>query len=432
MKIALLNHGCAKNLVDAELMLGFLADKGYEITLDENDAQIVIVNTCSFIHDAEKESVQAILKMIEAGKKVFVTGCLPQKHKNDLKEAIPEIAGMLGPSEIDKIVEIIEEQKYSERISDAPKYNYPETVERRQITMGASSYLKIADGCNYSCGFCIIPQLRGKYSSRPIEKIVDEAKALAKKGVTEIVLVAQDTTGYGQDLYGELALPRLLRELNKIEDLAWIRIMYAYPTTMNDELLEAIASLDKVVKYVDIPLQHCNTEVLKSMLRPAGDYDKLVKNVRDKIPGVAIRTAFIVGYPGETEEQFEELYEFVKRSKFEKMGVFEYSREKNTPSYGLKPLVSAKTMKERREKLMALQQEISRGVNENYIGKTLPCIVEGFTDDGVILLRSQYDAPEIDGMVYAKSKSDFMPVPGDIEDVLITGANDYDLFGEIK
>jgi ribosomal protein S12 methylthiotransferase len=430
MKIALLNHGCAKNLVDSELMLGLLAQRGHEITLDEREAQVVVVNTCSFIYDAEKESVQAILRMVESGKKVIVTGCLPQKHKDDLKTAIPEIAGMLGPSEINKIVDMVEETGYSAQISETPDYIYPEAVERQQITVGASSYIKIADGCNYQCGYCIIPQLRGKYRSRPIENITAEAQALVKKGVTEIVLIAQDTTSYGKDIYGEFSLPKLLTELNKIEDLAWIRVMYAYPSNLTDELLETIARLKKVVKYIDLPLQHSNAEVLKSMLRPAFDYDELIAKIRAKIPDAAIRTAFIVGYPGETEEQFNDLYEFVKRTKFEKMGVFEYSREKNTPSYALKGQIPAKIKRQRREKLMELQQRISHEINETYIGKTLPCIVEGFTDEGAVILRSEHDAPEIDGLVYAKTQT---PVtPGDIENVLITSTDNYDMYGEIK
>ena len=434
MKIALLNHGCAKNLVDSELMLGLLAQKGHKVTLDEDDADIVVVNTCSFIHDAEKESVQSILQMIENGKKVIVTGCLPQKHKEDLKKAIPEIAGMVGTSDINEIVNVVEQvannKNYVSKVSEKPEYIYPENVERQQITVGASSYIKIADGCNYHCGYCIIPQLRGEYHSRTIENIVEEAKDLVKKGVTEIVLIAQDTTSYGLDLYKKKALPDLLEELNKIEGLGWIRIMYAYPTQVSDELLDAMARLDKVVKYIDLPLQHYNKEILEAMRRPVMDYKELIAKIRAKVPDIAIRTAFIVGYPGETEEQFNELYEFVKDVKFEKMGVFEYSREKNTVSYSMDYQVPAKVKKQRRNKLMKLQQKISREINKNYIGKTIPCIVEGYTDDGVVLLRSQHDAPEIDGMVYASSKTPV--VPGDIENVLIERSDEYDLYGQIK
>jgi len=433
MKISLINHGCAKNLVDAELLLGILSDNGYQITLDENEAEVVIVNTCSFIHDAEKESVQSILQMIDEGKKVIVTGCLSQKHDKDLKEAIPEIAGMIGTSNLKDIVKIIKDIEndgnYQSIIDKKPEYHYPEETTRQQITMGASSYLKIGEGCSYQCGYCIIPQLRGKYVSRPIENIVKEANELVNKGVTEIILIAQDTTSYGIDLYGKQALPKLLEELNKIENLAWIRIMYAYPTQMTDELLETIAKLDKVVKYVDIPLQHSHPRVLESMRRPVMDYGKLVEHIRNKVPGVSVRTSLIVGYPGETDEEFEHLYSFVKDVKFDRMGVFEYSREKNTYSYALKPQISSKIKKQRRDKLMRLQQKISLENNEKYINSSLKCIVEGYTDDGVIILRSEHDAPEIDGVVYATSQNPV--VPGDIETVRITRADEYDLFGEI-
>lgn len=434
-KVALINHGCAKNLVDSELMLGLLAEKGYEITLNDKDADVVIVNTCSFIHDAEKESVQSILQIVNEGKKVIVTGCLPQKHKEDLKKAIPEVCAMVGTTDFKDIVAVVEQvlneqnDKYISKISEKPEYIYPETITRQQITMGASSYIKIADGCNYHCGYCIIPQLRGAYHSRTIENIIQEAKELVSKGVTEIDLIAQDTTGYGVDLYGKPTLPKLLKELNKIEGLAWIRIMYAYPTQVNEELLDAIANLDKVVKYVDIPLQHYSKKILEAMRRPISDYDALIQKIREKIPNVSIRTAFIVGYPGETEEDFYELYEFVKRSRFDKMGVFEYSREKNTASYSMENQVSAKTSHKRFKQLMELQQQISYEINQSYIGKTIPCIVESYTDDGVIIMRSEHDAPEIDGLVYATSDKPI--VPGDIEQVLINKADEYDLFGTV-
>lgn len=436
MKVALLNHGCAKNLVDSELMLGLLTEKGHEITLDEKEAQVVIVNTCSFIHDAEKESVQSILEMVNEGKKVIVTGCLPQKHKNELKKAIPEISAMLGTSDFSEIVETVEKiankktNEYIEKVSEKPEYIYPEDIERQQITMGASTYIKIADGCNYHCGYCIIPQLRGAYHSRTIENIVDEAKSLVEKGVTEIVLIAQDTTSYGIDIYGRTSLAKLLEELNKIEGLSWIRIMYAYPSQLNDELISAIARLDKVVKYIDLPLQHSDPQILEAMRRPVFDYEVLINKLRDKIPDVAIRTAFIVGYPGETDEQFDHLYNFVEKMRFDKMGVFEYSREKNTASYSMLEQVPKKIKKERYKKLMALQQKISLDVNNSKIGKTLPCIVEGYTDDGVVIMRSYADAPEIDGLVYATT--DRNVVPGDVEQVLIERADEYDLFGKIQ
>src|SRR5574344_177453 len=433
-KIALISHGCAKNLVDSELILGLLSKNGYEVTLDENESDIVIVNTCAFINDADEESVHSILEMINNCKKVIVAGCLAQKHKEELKEAIPEISAMIGPSDINKIVEIINDitgktDKYIDDVSEKPQYIYPENVERQQITVGASSYIKIADGCNYRCAYCVIPYLRGDYKSRPIEKIVEEAKKLVKKGVTEIVLIAQDTTYYGVDLYGSQKLPELLEELNKIEELGWIRIMNAYPTQMTDRLLDTIAKLDKVVKYVDIPLQHSDIKMLELMNRPAFDYRKLVDNIRKHVPDIAIRTAFIVGFPTETDEQFEHLYDFVKEMKFNKMGVFQYSREKGTPSYKLKPLVKKSVMKERYDKLMELQQGISLEVNKSLVGKTLDCIIESFTDNGMVIARSQYDAPEVDGVVYIKT--DKPVVPGDIEKVKITDCYEYDLIGEI-
>lgn len=432
MKIALINHGCAKNLVDSELMLGALDKYGYEITLDENEADIVIINTCSFIHDAEKESVRSILEMTESGKKVIVTGCLPQKYKSDLKDAIPEIKGMLGatnPAEIVEILKDLQKGKSKDIISQIPEYVYPEDVERQQITVGASSYIKIGDGCNYECGYCIIPKLRGKYVSRPIENIVNEAKKLVQKGVSEIVLIAQDTSSYGIDLYGKPVLSELLKQLNDIPELNWIRIMYAYPTMMTDELVDAIANLDKVVKYIDIPLQHSHPRVLKSMKRPVMDYEKLVAKFRKKIPNVTVRTSLIVGYPGETEEEFEHLYNFVKNVKFDRMGAFEYSAEKGTYSYGLKPKVPVKIKHQRYKKLMELQKEISAQNNKKYIDTDLKCIVEGFSDDGTVILRSEHDAPEVDGLVYAVTNRPV--VPGDIETVHVSDADDYDLYGNI-
>lgn len=432
-KIALVSHGCAKNLVDSELMLGLLSENGYGITLDEKDADIVIINTCSFIHDAEKESVDSILEMINDGKKVIIAGCLAQKHGEELKKAIPEISALVGTTDFTKIIDVIKAiedgKEYIEEVSNQPEYIYPENIKRQQITVGSSSYIKIADGCNYRCGYCIIPYLRGDYHSRKMEDIIAEANELVKKGVTEIILIAQDTTGYGVDLYKKPMLSELLRALNKIENLGWIRIMYAYPTQMTDELLDAIAECDKVVKYVDIPLQHSHPDMLKRMNRPSFDYVPMIENIRKRVPNVAIRTAFIVGYPGETEEEFEHLYNFIKEMKFNKMGVFEYSREKGTPSYSMKPQISKKIMKERYNKLMELQQGISKEINEGFIGKTIPCIIESFTDDGYVIARSQNDAPEVDGLVYIKT--DEQLVPGDIEDVKIIDCDEYDLIGTL-
>lgn len=428
-QIALINHGCAKNLVDSELMLGKLIQNGYKITLDETKADIVIINTCSFINDAEKESVKSIFDMINAGKKIVITGCLPQKHKKELQELIPEALAFLGTSDIDKIVDVIKkitkDKKTRYEVNENPEYNYPEDVKRQQITMGASSYIKIAEGCNFNCGYCIIPQLRGPYKSRKIENIVKEAKELAQKGVNEIVLIAQDTTSYGKDIYGKPSLKELLIELNKIEELSWIRIMYTYPSFITDELLETINKLDKVVKYIDIPLQHVSKNMLEAMNRPVIDNKKLIKKIRKLIPSVAIRTTFIVGYPGETEEDFQELYNFIKEMKIEKLGIFEFSREKNTKAYKLKPQIPSKIKKQRKKQLMELQQQVSKGINNKLIGKKIDCIIEAINSDGMVVGRTYKDAPEVDGLVFINTKT---PVtPGDIITVKITGAVEYDL-----
>ena len=428
-QIALINHGCAKNLVDSELMLGKLIQNGYKITLDETKADIVIINTCSFINDAEKESVKSIFDMINAGKKIVITGCLPQKHKKELQELIPEALAFLGTSDLDKIVDVIKkitkDKKTRYEVNENPEYNYPEDVKRQQITMGASSYIKIAEGCNFNCGYCIIPQLRGPYKSRKIENIVKEAKELAQKGVNEIVLIAQDTTSYGKDIYGKPSLKELLIELNKIEELSWIRIMYTYPSFITDELLETINKLDKVVKYIDIPLQHISKNMLEAMNRPVIDNKKLIKKIRKLIPSVAIRTTFIVGYPGETEEDFQELYNFIKEMKIDKLGIFEFSREKNTKAYKLKPQIPSKIKKQRKKQLMELQQKISKEINNKLIGKKIDCIIEAINSDGLVVGRTYKDAPEVDGLVFIDTKT---PVtPGDIITVKITGAVEYDL-----
>ena len=433
-KVALINHGCSKNLVDSELMLGMLAEEGIEITLDETQADIVIINTCSFIHDAEKESVQSILQMVNAGKKVIITGCLPQKHKEELKEAIPEAIAMLGTTDIKKIVEVVKkidnkENDFIYEIAEKPQYIYPENVERQQITIGSSSYIKIADGCNYRCGYCIIPQLRGEYNSRDIEHIVQEAKHLGEKGVSEIVLIAQDTTSYGIDIYGKPSLARLLRELNKVEEIDWIRVMYTYPSMIDDDLIDAFAQCNKVVKYIDMPLQHSHPEILRAMRRPVMDYESLISKIRAKIPDVALRTTFIVGYPGETDECFEDLYKFVEKMRFDRMGVFEFSKERNTVAYSLPHQVYAKVKKQRKNKLMQLQQRISKEINETFIGKELPCLIEAVTQEQTVIARSYRDAPEIDGLVYIESDREL--IPGDIENIKITCADEYDLYGTV-
>lgn len=428
--IGLEQFGCAKNLIDSELMLGILTKNGYNFTLDcdSDDVKTVIINTCSFIFDAEKESISAIIDMINKGKRVILTGCLVQKYKEELKKLLPEVKNFIGVSSYDKILDAVQNDEYY-NVSEVVDYNYCEDVQREQITVGSSSYIKISEGCFYNCGYCVIPSLRGKYKSRKMENIINEAKALAKKGVSEIILIAQDTTSYGIDLYKKPMLAQLLKELNKIDELNWIRIMYAYPTNFTDELIDAINSLDKVVKYIDIPLQHSNLEVLKRMKRPAFDYEKLINKIRNKIKNVSIRTTFIVGYPGETDEEFEDLCNFVKKMKFDKVGVFTYSREKNTYAYSLKPQIKQSVKNKRKKILMEIQKEISLNVNKCYIGKIIPCIIEQIYPNGKILARSYKDAPEIDGVVYINSKDYFSP--GEIVQVKIKDVTNYDMYGII-
>lgn len=436
MKIALINHGCAKNLIDTELMAGMITSMGHKITLDENQAEIVLINTCSFIHDAEQESVSSIIRMINAGKKVIVAGCLPQKHKEELQKALPEVKAFIGTADMDKIAEIIKnisDDKQEYAVTEHPNYLYPENIQRQQITIGASSYLKIAEGCDCECGYCVIPKLRGKYNSRPMEKIVEEAKSLVKKGVAEIILIAQDTTAYGKDIYGKPSLDKLLSELIKIENLGRLRIMYTYPSGITDSLLDVIKNSDKIFNYIDIPLQHSSSSVLKAMKRPAFDYTELIEKIRKKIPDIAIRTTFIVGYPGETEEDFEHLKDFIEKTKFDRLGVFEYSREKGTYSYDLPNQVPAKIKHKRRNQLMKIQKAISKKINAELVGKKIECIVEYVTDEGIITARTYKDAPEVDGLIYLKTKNEEDTViPGDIVCAKVTKADDYDLFGIIE
>lgn len=431
MKIALINHGCAKNLVDSELMLGILAEKGYNITLDDKEADILIINTCSFIHDAEKESVQSIMNAIQENKKIIVTGCLPQKYKKELQELLPEIKAFLGTTQYHKIADVIEniEKETFYEVEENPTYKYDENIERQQITVGSSSYIKIADGCNFKCGYCIIPQLRGSIQSRKIEDIVKEANYLADKGVSEIVLIAQDTTSYGVDLYKKPMLAKLLQELNKIKKINWIRIMYTYPSMITDELIDVIAKSEKVVKYIDIPLQHSHPEILKLMNRPVFDYEELINKLRTKIPDIAIRTTFITGYPQENEKHFEHLKKFIQKMKFDKVGIFTYSKEKNTYAYNLKPQIKASIKKQRKNELMKIQQKISLEINKKLIGKQIDCIIEAILQDGKVIARSYKDAPEVDGLVYIDTKE--LLTPGDIEKVTIVDCNEYDLFGVI-
>lgn len=430
-KVAVVHHGCAKNLIDTELISGKLAECGYEVTLDayDTDCDYIIVNTCSFIFDAEEESVKSIFDLIDTGKKVIIAGCLVQKYKKRLKKLIPEAYGFIGTSDIDKIVDLLNTDKEFYFVSDNPFCKYPETVQRAQITAGAGSYLKIAEGCNYQCGYCIIPKLRGKYTSRPVELIVKEAKMLADKGVNEIILIAQDTSAYGIDIYNKPSLDKLLYELDKIKNIGWIRVLYTYPANFTKNLIKAFKEIDRVVKYVDVPLQHSDPEILKAMRRPVIDGLKFTGKLRDEIDNVAIRTTLITGYPTEEERHFQNLYKFVEDAKFDRLGVFEFSKEKGTYAYNLKPQVPKRIKQKRKDEILKLQKEISNELNSKMIGKKISSIVETIQSDGLAIARTYKDAPDVDGLIFIKSNSPL--VPGDIYDVEVTSFSDYDLYGKI-
>ncbi len=431
MKIAIIHHGCAKNLIDTELMAGKLIERGHEVTLDAyaTDADYIIVNTCSFIFDAEEESISSIFDMIDTGKRVIITGCLPQKHQKHLKKLISEAWGFIGTADIDKIADLIEADKEFYYVSEKPLCKYPENIKRAQITVGSSSYIKIAEGCNYSCGYCVIPKLRGKYISRPIENIVYEAKELANKGVNEIILIAQDTSCYGMDLYKKPSLDKLLYELDKIKNIGWIRVLYTYPTNFTNGLIKAYKKIDRVVKYIDIPLQHSHPDILKAMRRPVVNGLEFINKLRDEINNLAIRTTLITGYPTEEEKHFEHLYNFVKEAEFDRLGVFEFSKEKGTYAYNLKPQVPKKIKAKRKDLILKLQKEISNKLNEKMIGKKIPSIIETIQSDGLAIARTYKDAPDVDGLIFINT--DKVLIPGDIYDVEVTSYSDYDLYGKI-
>ncbi len=435
----MLSLGCPKNLVDGEVMLGRLRGAGYELVADTRQADVVVVNTCAFIDRAKQESVDAILEMArekESGraKRLVVTGCLSQRYDEELRREIPEIDASLGTGQVEEIVRAVSGDATS--LADAgpglPTWVYDHTTPRVLSTPPWLAYVKISEGCDYTCSFCIIPTLRGKHRSRNVEDVVSEVRALAARGVREIVLVAQDSTRYGLDHGIRDGLAYLLRRLGRVEGIRWIRIMYAYPATLSDPILEAIASEEKVVKYVDIPLQHASESVLKRMKRPTGKGNLLgmVERIRQRVPGVAIRTTFIVGFPGETEADFEELLAFVESGQFESVGVFTYSDEEGTGSFELPDRVPAKVKERRRQRLMSLQKRISTRRNRTRVGERLEVLVEGTHDDTDLLLRGRAatQAPEIDGQVLI---NDGTAAPGSFVTCEVTDAHPYDLVARI-
>jgi ribosomal protein S12 methylthiotransferase len=425
-KVGFIHLGCPKNLVDTETMLGILDKDQHEIVGNEEDADIVLVNTCAFIESAQRESVRALATLAEQGKELLITGCLAQKFQGELLDLFPEAKAVVGINNVGEIGDVMKRVEKGERVlamQQDPTYILEEDTVRRHITVGSYTYLKIAEGCDYKCSFCIIPSMRGTFRSRPVDNLVENARELAKRGVTEMILVGQDTTSYGKDIGS--SLPELLRKLNEIPEITWIRFMYAYPNLVSDELLETINDCDKVVKYLDCPLQHSHPEILKRMRRPQTDVVEFAERARRKIKSVKLRTSFIVGFPGETEEHFEHLRDTIQQVQWDRLGVFEYSDVDTAHSQTLDGKVKKSVIKQRRGELMAIQQQIAFAQNQAMIGQTVDVLVDMINEYGTMMGRTQWDAPEIDNTVQVKGRA----VPGEIVPVQITHVTPYDLKG---
>ena len=428
--------GCSKNDVDTASMRTILENKNYNTVFNPEAADVIVVNTCGFIEDAKKESIEEIFNMAEytkgENKKLVVSGCLAQRYADELMEEIPDIDCILGTGQIAHIDSYIENLNSNVRQKSIDDINseYVEGLYKTNVT--PVEYVKISEGCNNFCSYCIIPALRGKNRSRSIENILDEVKYLVAQGTKEIVLIAQNTTDYGIDLYGEYSLPKLLKELEMIENLKWVRLLYLYPDNFTDELIEVFKNSKKILKYADIPLQHVNDGVLKGMNRRTSKADivHLISKLRKEIPEMIIRTTFIVGFPGEADSDFEQLCTFVKDMKLDKVGVFEFSREENTKAYSMENQVDAKTKSVRKRRLMEIQEEVSARKISEKIKKNFECIIEEINEE-TIVARSYMDAPEIDGVVYVNG--DYLDVykVGDFIDVLITDTMEYDMIGEL-
>ena len=439
MKAGFVSLGCSKNLVDTEVMLGLIREKNIELVHDPADADILIVNTCAFIQSAKEESINTILDMAEYKKAekghckvLIIAGCLGQRYGQELLEELPEADGIIGTEAWDRIGEVIEETLRGNRVvvkGDKPIL-YDASVPRIPTTPQYTAYVKIAEGCNNRCAFCAIPLIRGKYRSRSLEDVVQEVTALAGRGVREIVLIAQDTTQYGRDLYGEPKLAELLKKLCKVQGIKWIRTLYSYPRFFSDELIEVIANEEKLVKYVDIPLQHANDQVLKSMRRPdtKAQIVQLLQKIRQRIPGVVIRSTFIVGFPGETQEQYEELKDFIVEQRFDHVGIFTYSQEEDTPAADMVGQIDEAVMQDRYHELKAIQSRISQEINESIEGQVLEVIVEGHTDEGMSFGRCYRQADDVDDLVYIENDS--VSRIGDIVRVRIMQGFTEDLVGE--
>lgn len=439
MKILFISLGCDKNLVDTEVMLGMLTQKGYSITDDEQEADAVVVNTCCFINDAKEESINTILEMAELRKTgqikaLVVAGCLAQRYKEEIQKEIPEVDAIIGTTAIDAVVEALEDvlkgssQNFVEDINRKPVYG-----KKRIVTTGGHyAYLKIAEGCDKHCSYCIIPKVRGNYRSIPLESLIAEAKELVEFGAKELILVAQETTLYGKDLYGEKALPKLLHELCKIDGLYWIRILYCYPEEITDELIETIRTEKKICHYLDIPIQHGSDRILKRMGRRTNQQElkDMVHKLRTAIPDICLRTTLITGFPGETQEDHEELMAFVDEMEFDRLGVFTYSPEEDTPAATFPDQIAEEVKQDRQAEIMELQQEIAFAHAEDMIGKSVLAMIEGkVPDEHAYVARTYMDAPNVDGFLFIQTSEELMT--GDFVRAKITGSYEYDLIGEI-
>ena len=435
MKVLLISLGCDKNLVDSEVMLGLLNKAGHQITNDETEADVVVVNTCAFIKDAKEESINTIIEMGELKKtgklkKLIVAGCLSQRYKDEIMAELPEIDVIIGATNFDKIVEAIGTDEKA--IVDDIDYTPVHVRERIVTTTASMAYLKIAEGCNKMCTYCIIPHIRGRYRSVPMDSLLDSARRLADDGIKELVLVAQETTLYGIDLYGEKRLPELLTKLSDIDGIEWIRLLYCYPEEITDDLIETMAANPKICHYIDIPIQHSENAILKRMGRRTSREDivELVGRLRSAMPDIAIRTTLISGFPGETQEQHNGLVDFVDQCEFDRLGVFTYSPEEGTPAASYPDQVDEAVAEKWRDEIMELQQEISYEKNQEFVGTVMKVLIEGYlSDDDVYVGRTYRDAPGVDGIVFVSAPYELMS--GTYVDVKITEGNEYDLTGVI-
>lgn len=446
-KVGFVSLGCPKNLVDSEVMMGTLKEAGYEITNSADDADTVVVNTCGFIESAKQESIEAILEATRLktegnASRVIVAGCLVERYRDELVKELGEVDAFIGTSQVGDILKAADDKFDQKELTITPignksaTYLYDEYTPRMRATESHTAFIKIAEGCDRPCAFCSIPSMRGSFRSRRFGSIVEEARMLAKQGVKEVVLIAQDSSRYGEDLGEVDALAALIRALGEIDELEWVRVMYAYPTHISDAFLAAIAETPKAVKYLDMPLQHASRNVLKLMKRGGTreSLEKLIARVRDSVPGIAIRTTFITGFPGETEEDFGELIKFVQNCRFDNVGVFTYSDEEGTPAFDLPDKVDPKVAKKRRDRLMKEQAKISKQLNKQKIGKTFPVIFEGLSQESDLLFQGRLEGQtqEIDGYILINDMpDDFEPKIGKVYQVKITEAHAYDLVGEI-